>query len=153
MERRRQICFALKEMNNLIRRKIEMEFKKEVKRESNNGCMGRTAIQRWIMEFVFTNTNKGKDIFQKDIEKQFSIRRSTATSVLKTMEKKEMIIREPSKDDARMKKISLTPQSAEKCIEVRQTIDEFEKTISDGISQEELDIFFEVIDKLKDNLK
>ncbi|MCI2001239.1 MAG: MarR family transcriptional regulator [Clostridia bacterium] len=128
MERRRQVCFVLKEVGNLIRRKIDRERKKEC----NNECMGRTAIQRWIIDFIFTN--RDKDIFQKDLEKEFSIRRSTATSVLKKMEKKGMIVRSPSEHDARLKKIQLTPQSAENYIEIRKTIEEFEKTIIEGIS-------------------
>lgn len=159
MERRRQVCFVLKEMNNLIKRRIVMEIKKEChddcnnerNNESNNRCMGDTAMQRWIIEYVFAN--RDKDIFQKDLEKEFSIRRPTATNVLKTMEKRGMIVREPSKNDARLKKILLTNASAEKYIEIRKTINEFENIITEGISRDELDIFFEVMDKLKANVE
>jgi len=148
---KRLVCFALKEMNNLIRRKIDQEARKE--KDGENGCdnMGRSAIQRWIIEFVFAN--KDKDVFQRDIEKQFSIRRSTATSVLKTMEKNGMIVRCASSEDGRLKKITLTTQSIEKCSEIRKTIDGFERKITDGIDERELEVFFGVMDKFKQNLK
>ncbi len=40
--------------------------------------------------------NEGKEIFQKDIEAEFNIRRSTATGILKLMEKNGFINRQTS---------------------------------------------------------
>ena len=48
-----------------------------------------------------------KDTFQKDIESEFSINRSTTSEMLKLMCKKGMIQRVPVAHDARLKKISI----------------------------------------------
>ena len=44
-----------------------------------------TSVQIWILNFLFRN--EGRDVFQKDIEAEFNTRRSTATELLKQMEK------------------------------------------------------------------
>ena len=49
-------------------------------------------------------------IYQKDIEKEFGLRPSTATEVLKALEKKELICRVSEKQDARLKRIELRPR-------------------------------------------
>lgn len=50
-------------------------------------------------------------MYQKDIEKEFDIRKSTATEILKLMEKNGFIFRECSKEDGRMKEIIPTEKS------------------------------------------
>ena len=49
------------------------------------------------------------DQFQKDIEEEFDLRSSTASEMLKSMEKKGFVIRQPISTDGRMKKIVITP--------------------------------------------
>jgi DNA-binding MarR family transcriptional regulator len=53
-----------------------------------------TIMQNWIIGFL--DMNEGKEIFQKDIEAEFNIRRSTATGILKLMEKNGFINRQTS---------------------------------------------------------
>ena len=48
-----------------------------------------TSVQIWILNFLFRN--EGRDVFQKDIEAEFNTRRSTATELLKQMEKNGLI--------------------------------------------------------------
>ena len=52
-------------------------------------------------------------IYQKDIEKEFGLRPSTATEVLKALEKKELICRVSEKQDARLKRIEFTSKAEE----------------------------------------
>ncbi|MEG0453641.1 MAG: MarR family transcriptional regulator, partial [Coprobacillus sp.] len=95
----------------------------------------------------------GKDTFQKDIEEEFSINRSTTSEMLKLMCKKGMIQRVAVSHDARLKKIVLTDQSRE----FNRMMDEklrirYEELVK-GLSQEEIDVFATIADKLIDNLK
>ena len=53
------------------------------------------------------------DIYQKDVEKEFQIRRSTATGTLQILEKNGFIRREPVKQDARLKKLVPTDKAKE----------------------------------------
>ena len=50
-------------------------------------------------------------MFQRDLQAHFSVRRSTVTGLLQLMEKKGLITRSSVAQDARLKKIQLTPRA------------------------------------------
>ncbi|MCQ2478306.1 MAG: MarR family transcriptional regulator, partial [Clostridia bacterium] len=97
--------------------------------------------------------NRDKDIFQRDFESHFSIRRSTATQILKLMEQRGLIIRKSVENDARLKKIVHTDKALEIQKIIEQDIKKREKRLRNGLSKEEINTFFSVIDKLKANLE
>jgi len=73
------------------------------------GKYGLTGTQVQIIHYL---ANPPKEyIYQKDIEEEFNIRRSTATNILKTMEKDELIIRRNVKSDSRLKRIVLSDKA------------------------------------------
>ena len=74
--------------------------------EARRGVDEVTVMHGWIIGFIYENASR--DIFQKDIEAEFSIAKSTVTGILKLMEKKGYIIRESVAWDARLKKLALT---------------------------------------------
>ena len=69
------------------------------------------------------------------------------------MEKMDFIKRVDSDVDARKKEIFLTNKSIDKYKEMEKKVTQFETLLTNGISYEELNVFFKVIDKLKENLK
>ena len=101
-----------------------------------------TAMHGWILGYLCRNEDK--DIFQKDIEAEFKICRSTVTNILKLMEKKGYIRRESVPYDARLKKLVLTDTGRELHEKTKDMID---------ILKEDLDTFYRVIDQLKSNVK
>ena len=112
---------------------------------------GISGMQAKILGFIYNNS-PNMDIFQKTIEEEFDIRRSSVTSVLTLMEKNELIKRVSVSEDARLKKIILTDKGIEVNKLVYKEIIEIEKTISNILSDEELDIFIYNLDKLIKNL-
>ena len=64
-------------------------------------------MQGWIIGYLYQN--RDKEVFQRDIQEQFSIRRSTVTGILQLMEKNGLITRSSVERDARLKKLELTP--------------------------------------------
>ena len=97
--------------------------------------------------------NRENDIYQKDIEDAFSIRRSTATGVLQRMEKNGLIIRSSCSFDARLKTISLTDKSRALLKRIDESLDETETIVRKDISQSDLDIFFKVVKKMIKNME
>ena len=81
---------------------------------------GLTPSQCRIMGFIMDNG--GRPVYQKDIEADFNIRRSTATRLLQSMEHKDLIMREPEENDGRLKRIRLTEKAAERSREVLDRI-------------------------------
>ena len=92
-------------------------------------------------------------ITQKDIEKAFSITRSTVSTVLSLMEKKELIVREVLKEDNRVKKVLITDKGKKINSDIKKEIDQFELNLIKGFNDEELKQLLFYIDKLKENLK
>ncbi len=112
---------------------------------------GISGMQAKILGFIYINSSN-KDIFQKTIEEEFDIRRSSVTSVLTLMEKNELIKRVSVSEDARLKKIILTDKGIEVNKLVYKEIIEIEKTISNVLGEEELDMFISNLDKLIKNI-
>ena len=69
-----------------------------------------TNMQKRVLHYILFQSLK-KDIYQKDIEKEFQIRRSTATGILQLLEKKRFVIRETVEWDARLKKLVPTAKA------------------------------------------
>ena len=100
----------------------------------------------------FLMNNADKEIFQKDIEAEFDIARSTVTATLDSMERKGYITREAVVRDARLKKISLTPKAVESHNRIIADLEQLERAMFKNISAEEADTLFAIMDKIKENL-
>ena len=68
-----------------------------------------TIMNGWIIGYLYKNQDR--DVYQKDLETEFQITRSTVTSILKLMEKKGYIERVSVEKDARLKKLVLTEKA------------------------------------------
>lgn len=141
---KRKIPFEIKTLDNMLTRKICENVKKE-------GISNVSHVQADILSYLYRN--KDRIIYQNEVEKKIGVRRSTISGILKTMEKNGLIIRNDSSEDARKKEVSLTLKSVKKHDDLEKKVEIFEKELLKGISCEEKEIFFKVIDKLKDNLK
>ena len=62
-------------------------------------------IQIDIMEFL---SKSEEDVYQKDLEQEFDLRKPTISGILKTMEKNEVIERVEAKQDSRSKNLLFT---------------------------------------------
>lgn len=109
-----------------------------------------TPNQGRIIGYIFDN--KHRDIFQRDIETHFGIRRSTVTKILQLMENNGLIKRTAVISDARLKKLTLTEKAVAMHEHFRKEIDSFEVTLSDGLTEEEIETFFRITDKIYNNL-
>ena len=144
MNKENDVGFALRKLSNLIKRDIE-------KSKAKLGLDTIGGVNGWAIGFFYEN--RGKDIFQKDFEEQFSIRRSTASNILKTMEQKGFIERVNVESDARLKKIVLTEKAIDLHEKIMCEIEEREKRLRIGIDPEEMKTFFNVMKKLCANME
>ena len=87
------------------------------------------------------------------LEAEFHVRRSTVTGILKGMEKKGLIQRLSVEEDARLKRIILTPQAKSLHREVEMAVVRMEKIALRGLSEAEIEVFLEILEKMKANLQ
>lgn len=144
MRKSETIGFQVKCTANLVNRFIDNS------RTDDGGEHRITRMQGWIIDYVYDH--RDSLVFQRDIEKEFSIRRSTATELLKLMEKNGLLKREPVPNDLRLKKLMLTEKSLNKHKKMKQRIEEIEAVMSEGITEEEKRIFFDVMEKIRENI-
>lgn len=139
----RKIGREVRKLNILIKRELN-SF--ESVQESNRV----TGTHGYILGFLYEH--RMEDVFQKDIEKEFGIRRSTATELLKLMEAGGLIQKTPVQDDRRLKKLSLTDKGTALHEKVIGILDDFDVKLKKGISDDELNAFFLTVDKIENNL-
>ncbi|MGN0492424.1 MAG: MarR family winged helix-turn-helix transcriptional regulator [Acutalibacteraceae bacterium] len=139
----RHIGLEIRNLSNLIKRDIE-KHADELELKPNKGVRG------WAIDYFYEN--RERDIFQKDFEEKFSIRRSTASNILKLMEKNGFITRQSVESDARLKKIVLTDKAVKVHNLISQDIKRREERLRKGLTEEEIDAFFSVMQKLKANM-
>ena len=141
MGRENSVGFRVRTLSVAIKRAVEAS-----KARSGLDCTG---THGWVIGYLYDNRHK--DVFQRDIEKQFSVRRPTMTEILKLMEKNELLVREQCENDARLKRIRLT----EKALLIHERhenhIKSFEKALRDGISEEDLAVWFSVSQRIAEN--
>lgn len=138
------IGFEIRTLNNMLMRRLWAY-------ETKNGVDELTVMHGWIIGFLYENQER--DIFQKDIEAEYCIARSSVTGILKLMEKKGYIRRESVAQDARLKKLVLTEAGKRIHESTKKDIDFLEKCLTEDICREELDEFFHVIHQLKRNIE
>ena len=109
-----------------------------------------TAMHGWTISYLCKNQDK--DVFQKDFESAFSIRKSTASRILKSMESNGLITRQSVSYDSRLKKIVLTDDALKLHEDIKTRREILEQTLLSGIPEEKLDVFFEVMDAMKENI-
>ena len=106
--------------------------------------------QMQIIKYILKND--GKIIYQRDLEEVFNLRRATISGILKTMEKNNVIIRVCDPNDARGKIVILS-DDAKKFFKEKETLfKKLETVLKKDISKEELEIFYKVILKMRDNI-
>jgi len=131
-------------LSNILRRSALDEPKPE------NGERP-TGMQHWILGYI--HQNPGRDVFQKDLEAAFEVRRSTATGILQLLEKTGYIKREPVDYDARLKKLTLTAKALSFCEESHEKMQKTEALLTKGFTEEEISTLIRLLDKIKDNLE
>ncbi len=104
--------------------------------------------------FILVYIDKSKnDVYQKDIEREFGITRSTASNIISLMEKKNLIVREKVDGDLRLKKLTLTDTAKNYTHALLNDLENFEKKLTKDISKEELEMFVSVLNKIENNLR
>lgn len=101
---------------------------------------------------VLKRLNKHGDLTQKELSQVAEKDKATLTRILDILGRKKLIERKPNSQDKRSFLVGLT-QTGELLYEtVKPTIEMlFSETIAAGISEEELELFYHVLTRLREN--
>ena len=113
--------------------------------------VGVSGAQGAILDYVLIESAAGP-VCQRDIEREFGLRPSTATEALRALERQGLIRREQDAQDARRKNIVFTEQAETCCAVLSAEIFETESLLLRGITPEEQAVFLEIGGRMLKNL-
>ena len=110
-------------------------------------CVPRGALSAaWILEYIYVNPNRS--IYQKSIETNFCIARSSASKMLVMLEKMNLIERQRVSHDARLKKLVLTETGKVAAEEIHAESEKIENDILNSVAPSEARYFLALLEKL-----
>lgn len=142
-QRQQAVGFLVRELNN--------EMKKRRERNCPQECEGLTMMQAWVIGYLAHHPDH--DIYQKELEENLKIGKSTLTEVLHLMEKNDLVRREAVEKDRRFKRIVLTDKSKRIHEDISREIKETEEKLKAGIPPGDLEVFVRTIRKMIGNIK
>lgn len=121
----------------------------------------RTELQKKIYSNAFGASNgyiisylcenEDENIFQRDIEREFDLSRSTVSTILKELEKEGLIERKSVIIDARLKKVVPTQKAKMINEACSKEIAHFFYDLASNLSDDEFGTFVKVLNTLKKN--
>ena len=93
-----------------------------------------------------------RELYQRDVEEVFCIRRSTASRFLQNLERDGMLTRQSVPQDARLKKLVPTEKAMAIHAEIAEKFQIAEALMTAGLKAEELEQFIATARKIQRNL-
>lgn len=146
MDNERRVGIQLRNVNNIIKRYITNQPTSQLMNKL-------TGTNTWLLAYVAEKTDKGKDVFQKDIEETFCITRSCVSKVISLMEQKGFIRREAVESDARLKKLVLTEEAAKYAKKMKEDADMMERKLIEGFSEQEVELLCQYLERISQNIE
>ena len=129
---------------------VHLMVQKEAKRcgiEFMGGPQGQ------VLRFLDHCEQKEELVLIKDIEQELNITKSVASNLVKRMVQNGLVELEASPSDRRAKFVHLTEKSRSQINQIKSFFDRIDRSLLEGISEENLAIFEEVLDKLQANVE
>ena len=128
---------------------LHLMVQKEAKRcgiEFMGGPQGQ------VIRFLERREHEQELTLIKDIEQEFNITKSVASNLVKRMVQNGLVELEVSPSDKRAKFVHLTEKSRSQMKQIKSFFDRMNRSLLDGISEENLAIFEEVMGLLQANV-
>ena len=109
--------------------------------------------QGQVIRFLERREHKQELTLIKDIEQELNITKSVASNLVKRMVQNGLVELEVSPSDKRAKFVHLTEKSRSQMKQIKSFFDRMNRSLLDGISEENLAIFEEVMGQLQANVE
>lgn len=129
---------------------IHLMVQKEAKRcgiEFMGGPQGQ------VLRFLDYREHEQELTLIKDIEQELNITKSVASNLVKRMVQNGLVELEASPSDKRAKFVHLTEKSRSQMQQIKSFFDRIDRSLLDGVSEEKLAIFEEVMGQLQANIE
>ena len=107
-----------------------------------------TATHGWMIGYLYHH--RDREIFQKDMEADFHMAKSSVTAALQSLEKNGYIKRVSVERDARLKKIELTEAGIKFHDNIEISIDSMEERLVVGVSKQQKKDLFAMLSQIQE---
>ncbi|HIW03108.1 MAG TPA: MarR family transcriptional regulator [Firmicutes bacterium] len=139
----KQILLEERRLHNLIFRRLQRM----------SGSRGGRGYRLQGMIIAYLCERPDERICQKDLEAEFFVRGSTMAEALNQLEAAGYIERRTSDDDRRLKIVRPTLKATEAYAGMEDHIRTMEESLTRGVDPRDLAVYFEVVDKICNNLE
>ena len=108
--------------------------------------------QGQVLRFLDRREQEQELTLIKDIEQELNITKSVASNLVKRMVQNGLVELEASPSDKRAKFVRLTEKSRSQMKQIKSFFDRIDRSLLDGISEEKLAVFEEVMGRLQANV-
>ena len=129
---------------------VHLMVQKEAKRcgiEFMGGPQGQ------VLRFLDRREHEQELTLIKDIEQELNLTKSVASNLVKRMVQNGLVELEVSPNDKRAKYVRLTDKSRSQMKPIKSFFDRIDRSLLDGISEEKLAVFEEVMGRLQANVE
>ena len=109
--------------------------------------------QGQVIRFLDYREESEQAVLIKDIEQELNITKSVASNLVKRMVQNGLVELEVSPNDKRAKYVRLTDKSRSQMKPIKSFFDRIDRSLLDGISEEKLAVFEEVMGRLQANIE
>lgn len=139
MDHSQSMLYSLRLLSQSVKHNVEKDA-----REHSYSMV--SPIQMMILDYL---SRCGDElIFQKDIADRFHIRNSSVTVIIRNMEKNGVIERKTVESDGRFRRICITDKGVALSRICRRDMDNMENILRSSLTEEELECFFGISEKL-----
>ena len=134
---------AIMDLSHLVRRATEQQM----------ADLEISSVQSRVLGYLWWKAWKKEPAFQKELEAEFKIRRSSVCSVVQCLEKRGLLERRSVSTDARQKELVLTDEGMKIQSEVINRLEQMESKMNGWLTPEEQSWWIRCINKLETGLK
>ena len=109
--------------------------------------------QGQVLRFLNRREHNQELTLIKDIEQELNVTKSVASNLVKRMVQNGLVELEASPSDKRAKYVRLTDKSRSQMKPIKSFFDRIDRSLLDGISEEKLAVFEEVMGRLQANVE
>ena len=109
--------------------------------------------QGQVIRFLDYREESEQAVLIKDIEQELNITKSVASNLVKRMVQNGLVELEVNPNDKRAKYVRLTDKSRSQMKPIKSFFDRIDRSLLDGISEEKLAVFEEVMGRLQANVE
>lgn len=137
------VCHAAR----LFRRRMDQSIA-DAEADAEGTLSGRSF---WVLQYL--KDHEGEAVYQRDLERNFKVRRSTVSNMIDLLEKKGLLTRESCGDDARLKRLRLTDRAETLLLEVTDGTERFEARLRESFTPDDYETLMRLLEQLYNTLE